>query len=335
MGRWGRTLPGLALLAAALGGCAPHAQSALAPAGPVARAELGLIEHSLLIMLGVAVAVFAPLTYILLRFRERPGDGREPVETDGNRTLEILWTAVPFALLLILAIPTMRGTFALAAMPQGAAAVQVTVVGHQWWWEFDYPAYGIVTADEMHVPVGRPIDLTLRSADVIHSFWVPALAGKEDTIPGEDLRTWLEADRAGTYPGQCAEFCGLSHSLMRMDVVAEPAAAFQAWASGLQHPMVTPATPLAAEGQALFDQLGCGGCHAIAGTSAQGTVGPNLTGLGNRAVVVAGALANNPADLGQWLHDPQAIVAGTVMPSFPNLTADQAQALETYLEGLK
>lgn len=326
----------LALAAGALtAACAAHPESVLAPAGPVARSEYGLITQSLLIMIAVAIAVFGPLVYILVRYRERRGEGRQPPQVEGNHTLEVVWTAVPFALLIILAVPTIRDTFTVAAAPAGSDPLQVTVVGHQWWWEFDYPAYGIVTADEMHIPAGRTVAITLRSADVIHNFWVPALAGKQDTIPGQDVGMWLEADRPGTYPGECAEFCGLSHSRMRFDVVAQSAQDFSAWVSGMQHPQGTPQTTLAAQGQALFQQLSCGSCHAIAGTPFQGKVGPNLTGLGNRGVVVAGALANNPTDLGQWLHDPQAIIAGTVMPSFPNLTADQTQALAAYLEGLK
>ena len=330
----GRSL--LFLSAAALSGCAAlrGPQAALRPAGPVAGIELGLIERSLGIMLIVAAAVYIPLAVIILRYRARPGRASRPPQTEGNAAIEALWTVVPFVLLLVLAIPTIRDTFRLAATPKGDP-VAVTVVGHQWWWEFDYPAYGIVTADEMHIPVGETIDVTLRSADVIHAFWVPALAGKQDTIPGLDLHMWLAAQRPGLYPGQCGEFCGLAHSQMRFDVIAQPPAAFAAWVSSLQHPVVTPATPQAAQGQKLFTSLGCAGCHTIDGTSAQGKVGPNLTGLANRHVIVAGTLANNPTDLGMWLHNPQQFIPGTVMPSFPNLTPTQFQDLTAYLEGLK
>ena len=331
-----RRLAGAALAAAALllGGCAALPQDVLAPHGTVARMELGLIERSLGIMVGVAAAVYIPLAYILLRYRERPGDGRATGTSEGNTLLEGVWTVLPFVLLVVLALPTFRDTFRLATLPSGPA-VDVTVVGHQWWWEFDYPAYGIVTADEMHIPAGAVIDITLRSADVIHAFWVPTLAGKQDAIPGLDLHMWLEADRPGVYPGQCAEFCGLSHALMRFDVVAQSPAAFQSWVSGMQHPVTAPQSSLASEGEVLFAQLGCAGCHTIQGTSAQGKVGPNLTGIGSRRVIVAGALANNPADLGQWLHDPASIIPGTVMPSFPNLNGSQLQAITAYLEGLR
>jgi cytochrome c oxidase subunit 2 len=334
VGRAGRVLLWPAALAL-LSACARAPQTALHPAGPVGQVELGLILRSFGIMIAVAAAVYVPLAVIVIRHRARPGRPRTVAQAEGHAGLEVLWTVAPFVLLLVLAVPTFRDTFWLSTPPRGSDPLAVTVVGHQWWWEFDYPAYGIVTADEMHVPVDRVVDITLRSADVIHSFWVPALGGKQDAIPGLDLHMWLEADRPGLFPGQCAEFCGLAHSQMRLDVVAESGAAFAAWAAGLQHPVVTPATPQAAEGQRLFLSLGCAACHTIDGTPARGTVGPNLTGLANRRVIVAGTLANDPADLGKWLHDPQRFIPGTVMPPFPNLTPSQLQDLTAYLEGLK
>lgn len=323
--------PALGLLLCA---CAAHPQSTLAPRGPVAQMELGLMGYSLLIMAGVFLAVVIPLGIVLVRCRDR-GVGRPlPKQVEGHHGLEILWTAIPVLLLVFLAVPTVHDSFLLAA-PAPASALQITVIGHQWWWEFDYPGLGIVTADEMHMPTGQRVELTLKSADVIHSFWVPRLGGKEETIPGQPNHMWLQANTAGTYPGQCAEFCGLSHSLMRFFVVAQSPAAFRAWAHGLQHPVVTPQSALAKQGLAVFNQFGCGRCHTIDGTPAQGKVGPNLTGLGNRAVVVAGALQNNARDLRQWIHDPGAIIPGTVMPPFSTLSAAQMKALTTYLEGLK
>lgn len=289
---------------------------------------------SLYIMGGVFLVVVLMLTFVLIRYRDRGAHQPLPKQVEGNHYLEVLWTVVPVILLVFLAIPTIADAFRLAA-PAGANALQITAVGHQWWWEFDYPGLGLVTADEMHIPAGQKVEITLKSTDVIHSFWVPSLGGKEETIPGQPNLMWLEADQAGTYAGQCAEFCGLSHSLMRFFVVAQSPADFNTWVSGLRHPDTTPHTPLAAQGLALFNQYGCGGCHTIDGTSAQGTVGPNLTGLGNRAVVVAGALQNNASDLSQWIHDPSAIIPGTVMPPFKGLTTAQMTALTTYLEGLK
>jgi len=296
--------------------------------------EYRLFDFSLIIMTGVFLSVIIPLTYVILRYRQRSAAQPLPKQVEGSHFLEMLWTVVPIVLLIALAVPTVGDAFRLAA-PAGPEALQVTVIGHQWWWEFRYPSLGIVTADEMHIPAGQRVELTLESADVLHSFWVPSLAGKEDTVPGQPNSMWLEADHPGTYPGQCAEFCGLSHSLMRFFVVAQTPSGFAAWVHGMQHPVTTPQTPLAAQGLSIFNQYGCGGCHTIDGTAAQGTVGPNLTGLGNRAVVVAGALQNNAADLSQWIHDPNAIIPGTVMPAFQGLSPTQMQALTAYLEGLK
>ena len=324
------------MLAAAtlLPACAVHPQSALDPKGTVARMEYGLMGFSLLIMLGVFAAVVILLTFVLIRYRQRGADQPLPKQVEGSHVLELLWTAIPIILLVVLVIPTISDSFRLAA-PAGAHALRITAIGHQWWWEFDYPDYGIVTADEMHMPTGQRVEVTLESADVIHSFWVPSLGGKEETVPGQPNAMWLEADQAGIYPGQCAEFCGLSHSLMRFFAVAESPAAFTRWVEARRHPDTTPHSAMAQQGLALFNQYGCGGCHAIDGTPAQGKVGPNLTGLGSRAVIVAGALQNNALDLGQWIHDPGAIIPGTVMPPFAGLTDAQMQALTAYLEGLQ
>ncbi len=318
----------------ALSACTVHPASILHPQGAAARMEYQLFDFSLVVMTGVFLSVVIPLTYVIVRYRKRSADQPLPRQVEGSHRLEILWTVVPVILVIALAVPTVGDAFRLAA-PAGPNALQITVIGHQWWWEFRYPGLGIVTADEMHLPAGQRVELTLQSADVLHSFWVPSLGGKEDTVPGQTNTMWLEADRPGTYPGQCAEFCGLSHSLMRFYVVAQTPSAFHTWAHGMRHPATTPRTPLATQGLAVFNQFGCGGCHTIDGTPAQGKVGPNLTGLGNRSVIVAGALQNNAADLTQWIHDPTAIIPGTVMPAFSGLSPQQMTALTAYLEGLK
>ncbi len=293
------------------------------------------MSFSLWLMIGVFVAVCIPLVYAMIRFRERKGDQGLPPQIEGNHRIEVVWTVVPILICIALAIPTIHDAFVLASPPAGSSPLVVDVVGHQWWWEFQYPGQSIVTADEMHIPAGRPIELKLTSVDVLHSFWVPALAGKEDTVPGVVNTMWLQASVPGTYPGQCAEFCGTSHSLMRFDVVAQSPAQFQAWVTGMQHPDVTPTTAEAQAGAQLFSQYQCGICHTIDGTAAKGTVGPNLTNLGERAIVVGGSLQNTPTDLAQWIHDPQAIMPDTIMPAFSTLTDQQLSELTAYLEGLK
>lgn len=331
--RWRRWLyplaPALALLSA---GCAAHPQSALSPAGPVARMELNLGVLSLWIMIGVFVVVAGIATFVLVRFTDRGDRGGElPNQVEGSTRLELLWTIVPILLLLVLVIPTIRDTFTLAARQPGG--LQVDVVGHQFWWEFDYPTLGIKTADEMHIPTGRAVNLSITSADVIHSFWVPSLAGKQAAVPGHVNTMWLLASKSGTYPGQCAEFCGLSHSDMHFAVVAQSPAEFAAWVRSMQHPVTTPTSTLAKQGQQLFNQYGCGACHSITGTSAQGTLGPNLTGLGNRSIIAAGVLTNTPANLATWLANPPGVMPGVIMPDF-HLNSAQQKALVAYLEGL-
>jgi cytochrome c oxidase subunit 2 len=329
-------LLGCLLAAAALSACGVHPQSALQPVGPVGRIELQLLVKALWIMLGVFVVVAAWLVVALVRFRERPGQQGLPPQVEGNHFLELLWTIVPFILLVVLAIPTFKDSFVLAARQTGPNTLDVVVVGHQWWWEFDYPQYGIVTADEMHIPVGYKVNLTLKSADVLHSFWVPALGGKEDTVPGQDNTMWLEADQPGTYPGQCAEFCGTSHSQMRLLVIAQSPEEFQAWVREMQHPDSQPHSAQAKQGMQVFAAQ-CATCHAIDGTPyTSGKVGPNLTALSLHQTLAAGVLTNDPDSLTQWISDPKAIMPDTIMPSFDQLIPpDQIAAVVAYLEGLK
>jgi cytochrome c oxidase subunit 2 len=322
--------------AAGLGACAQHPQTTLSPSGPVAAMELGLMGESLWIMLGVFIVVAGLLVYALVRYRERPGDQSVPAQVEGSHLLELLWTAIPFILLVILAIPTFTTGFALAAQPSGSGVLDVTVVGHQWWWEFDYPSLGIVTADELHVPVGEKIALTLKSADVLHSFWVPALGGKEDTVPGRDNTLWLQADKAGLYPGQCAEFCGTGHTEMRLLVVAQNQSDFQQWVQTFQQPDSQPHGALAQQGMQVF-QTNCATCHSIDGTAfTTGKVGPNLTDLGQHLTLAGASLTNDPTDLIQWINNPQSIIPDTIMPPFQGiLTPDQENAVAAYLEGLQ
>jgi cytochrome c oxidase subunit 2 len=234
----------------------------------------------------------------------------------------------------VIAVPNIRALFAASAPPAGEEVLPIQVTGHQWWWTFAYPTLGVVTANELHVPIGRAVQVHLRSADVIHSFWVPRLAGKMDVIPNQENRMWFKADRPGIYFGQCAEFCGVSHAHMGFRVVAQTAADFAAWVQTQQQPAPVPTDPPAVHGAQLFLQRGCLACHTISGTPAQGTVGPNLTHVGSRQTLAAGVLANTPDNLARWLRDPQAVKPASLMP---NLALDDASigALVAYLHGLK
>ncbi|MFO7893809.1 MAG: cytochrome c oxidase subunit II [Longimicrobiales bacterium] len=300
---------------------------------------------------GIAVVVFGALIFILIRFRERP-DSPEPKPIYGSTKLEIAWTVIPALIILFIAVPTIRAIFATQADAPDDALV-IEAIGHQWWWEFRYPEHDIITANEFYVPVGRPIALRLRSADVIHSFWIPRLGGKKDVNPVprtpegvEPLhmnQIVLEVDSAGEYMGQCAEFCGTSHAIMRMMAVGVPAADFAAWVEDMNTP-VEPSGERAAEGRDLFMSSVCIACHAIEGTSAQGRLGPDLTHFGERWSIGAGLMANTEENLTEWiLHAPD-LKKGVIMPGSETgaggmeptgLSREQARAMATYLLDLR
>lgn len=302
-----------------------------APASPQARA---ITDHFVLVLILatiVFVIVEGLLIYILLRFRARAGDG-EPPPIFENKPIEITWTAIPIVILAILFVLMLPVLGVAEDAPPDAYAV--TVVGHQFWWEFRYPQATAIAANEMHVPVGEKIRLVLQSTDVIHSFWIPRLNGKMDLIPGQTNNWLIQAETAGEYVGQCSEFCGVQHAWMLLRAFAEPRADFDAWVAQQATPAVAPTDATAQRGQQIFQQQACGNCHAIRGTSAAGGIGPDLTHVGSRTTLAAGALANTPENLQRWLRDPQRIKPGANMPSF-KLSDVDAQALTAYLEGLK
>lgn len=328
----------LALLAAAPALAQTGQQSALQPAGPIARMQYDLFMWTLYIGIGIFAVVMGLLLYVIFRFRGRP-DQPEPRQIHGNQTLEVLWTIVPVLITISIAVPTVRGLFYVERIPEGET-LTVNVTAHQWWWEFEYPEYGIVTANELRIPVGKVVQLNLSSVDVIHSFWVPNLAGKMDTNPGRVNRMWLQADVPGVYLGQCAEFCGVAHANMRFRVVAQEPEEFAAWVERWQN-SATAAAVLAAEGPDLvargaraFRERACFACHAIAGTDAQGTVGPNLTLFGARGTIGAGLLENTEENLAAWIRDPQSIKPGNRMPVL-NVPEEDIQAIVAYLHSLK
>jgi cytochrome c oxidase subunit II len=301
------------------------------PASPQARAISDLFVLVLILAAVVFVIVEGLLIYVLLRFRARTGDG-EPRAIFENKPIEITWTAIPIvvlAILFVLMLPVMG--VAENAPPD---AYTVTVVGHQFWWEFRYPQPNAVAANEMHVPAGEKIRVLLQSADVIHSFWIPRLNGKMDLIPGQTNEWQIQAEAPGEYVGQCAELCGVQHAWMLLRVFAQPRPEFDAWVAQQAAPAAAPTDPTAQRGQQIFSQQACGNCHAIRGTSAAGGVAPDLTHVGSRTTLAAGALTNTPDNLQRWLHDPQKIKPGANMPTFKLSDAD-VQALASYLEGLK
>lgn len=299
----------------------------------------------------ILVVVWGVLAYVLIRFRERPG-GPEPKKTRGHLGLEIGWTAGAAIIVILITIPTIRTVFRTQAEP-GADALVVEVIGHQWWWEFRYPAENVVTANELHIPVGRSVDLRMWSADVIHSFWVPRLGGKRDLNPlvrqpegglPKVNRLKFTVDEAGIYSGQCAEFCGSAHSLMGLRVIAEPQADFEEWVLRMRGPAAPDSGTLAELGRELFMQSTCVACHAIEGTSARSTLGPNLTRLGARTRIGAGLLENRPENLAAWISNPARFKPGVKMPGVAEpggglpptgLSEEQVEAVAVYLSNLK
>jgi cytochrome c oxidase subunit 2 len=310
------------------------------PGSPQARE----IAHLWWWMFGVAAAVWLAVVIASLvpAFRargHRESDGLMHVAPERHARIERTIALLTFGTVLVLAaFLTYDFTVGrlLAQHPQSAVTIDVT--GHQWWWEVQYedpdPSKRIITANEIHVPTGQPIQFKLRSTDVIHSFWAPNLQGKRDLIPGYTSTHWFKADTAGVYRGQCAEFCGLEHAKMSFYIIAESPTAFQAWlAAGASAPL-PPTDSTLLYGQRIFLTGGCSACHTVGGTPAQATVGPPLTHLKSRNTIAAGTLANTRANLTAWVANPQAIKPGARMPPSP-LTKTQLDALVSYLETLK
>lgn len=309
-----------------------YPQSALHPTSDFADRLDGLFDQIFWLAVVVFVLVEGVLLYAIFRFRDRPGRGRpEPVH--GHTALEIGWTFAPALILVIIAIPTIRTIFVVDNPPPDGALV-VEVVGRQWWWEVRYPELGVVTANEAHFPVGRTIDVRVRSGDVLHSFWIPKLGGKRDLVPGRENRIWFRPDSTGVFWGQCAEYCGTSHALMSFRAVVEEPAEFDAWVARNLAPAAQPAEPQARAGFAVFMSSACVGCHAVRGTQAQAVIGPDLTHFGSRLTIAAGVLDNNAENLSRWLRDPLEVKPGNRMGRI-QLTEEQIQQLAAYLLSLR
>jgi cytochrome c oxidase subunit 2 len=301
------------------------------PASPQAAAISGLFMLVLAICGVILMIVVGMVGFSLIRFRQRPGS-REPQPCFGNRKLEITWTVGPTLIVIWLFVLTARGMS--LSDPPSTQEPDLIVIGHQWWWEVRYPPTGVVTAGEIHIPVGRNLRVRLESADVIHDFWAPKLARKIQAIPGETNYIWLEADASDNYAGFCAEYCGAQHSWMHFSVIAESPAEYAAWLLEQEKPAATPATDLARQGLKIFQTMTCISCHSIRGVSVVGSAAPDLTHLASRKTLGAGILPNTEANLLRWLKNPQDVKPGCLMPNL-KLTDAQASALASYLETLQ
>jgi cytochrome c oxidase subunit 2 len=332
-GTRGSTAIGIALLLAVTGGCAfDGPMSTLVAGSDLNRSILSLYSIITWAAAIIAAVVFVVLGLILVNFRERPGAVGLPRQIRGHTALELAWTIAPALILLVIAIPTIQVIFRTQGTAAPAHALAVTVRGWQWWWEFRYPSLDVVTANELHLPVGRPVVFALEGPDVIHSFWIPQLGGKRDVVPGRLNHVTLTPERVGEYWGQCAEFCGASHANMGLRVIVEEPAAFERWVAAQKAPPPEPAGP-AAEGKAIYTRSACVGCHTIRGVSG-GALGPDLTHFGGRALFGAGLWPTSVEHVAAWLKDPPALKPGSKMPNL-NLSDAEARALAVYLTSLK
>ena len=321
-----RTAVAPAAICLHLAGCRGP-QSAFDAGGPEAAriATIGLV------MFGGGGLIFAAVLLLtLLAMRSRPSAG-----LIGSRALVVAGGLFfPVIVLTGLLLYTF-GLAGSATRPGDEPALRIDVIGRMWWWEIRYPAAGVVLANEIRVPAGRPVELHVSSSDVIHSFWVPALAGKIDMIPGRVNRLRIVADDPGIFRGQCAEFCGAQHAHMAVEIVAEAPDAFAAWLERQARPAAATSGPVLARGRSLFLASGCGDCHTVRGIAADGKLGPDLTHVGSRRTIGAAILPNNVGTLAGWIADSQSIKPGNGMPSFNVFSGADLRAVAAYLASLE
>jgi cytochrome c oxidase subunit II len=308
---------------------------------PVATPSQSIYSLALFVLAitgGIFIVVSSLIAYAAVRFRQRrDDDGSEPPQVFGSNQIELSWTIIPVLIVVVLFLATARMIFAIQDAPKPAAALKVTAIGHQFWWEFRYPSLHITTANELHIPVSdpaspRPTYLELTSADVIHSFWIPRLAGKTDMVPNRINDLWMDPHSSGLYVGQCAQFCGMEHAKMLLRVYADTPDQFAAWVKQQQQPGAQNGT--VAAGRRDFESQACINCHAVAGTAAHGQFGPDLTHVASRKTIAAGAAENTTENLERWIADPDMIKPGSLMPSM-HLTSDQVRDITAYLNTLQ
>jgi cytochrome c oxidase subunit II len=317
------------------------------------------IRHLFVLVLvitgGIFIVVEGVLLFSIFRFgRKNVADKAEPPQVYGSRPIEIAWTAAPALIVFLLSLILIRTEFEVRVNPdkppEGSEPLYVTVIGHQWWWEYRYDTYkgksygGFTTANELHIPasdvhvppregdVPRPVYLTLLSADVCHSFWVPRLAGKTDLIPGRENHMWFQTNQRGLFLGQCAEYCGTQHANMLLRVIVDSPEGFQVWLDR-EKSDATKDTPSA--GRDVFFSQSCINCHTVRGTNAKGTVGPDLTHVGRRETLASGMVPNSREELSKWLDNPQKIKPGCLMAPFGDLGKQKIEDLTDYLLSLK
>ncbi|MEX2534294.1 MAG: cytochrome c oxidase subunit II [Trueperaceae bacterium] len=339
--RWFHRVAPLLGLALVLAGCVTDGpRSMLHPAGEVAQQQLDIFMWTFWLSIVVLVLVIGVLIFAIFRFRRQYTGDKDaiPNQTHGSVPLEITWTIIPVIIVILVAVPTVRAIFAteVRVTPEEGDVI-VDATGYQWWWRFEYPEHGIVTANELHMPVGSRLIVDLDSADVLHSFWVPKLAGKRDMIPNQDNQLWLSADEPGIYYGHCAELCLGAHAYMRFRLVVQEQEDYDAWVASFQQAGQADASPpltqvqdsqLIQQGRALYAQKGCIGCH----TNDNYALGlgspdfPSLTNFGMRNTVGAGVLDNTHENLTTWIRDPQSVKPGNYMPTL--WQADDPDALE-------
>ena len=293
------------------------------PAATPAHSAYGLSMLVLSITLAIFLIVGGLLLYALIRYRHRPEDSdHEPAQIYGSNQIELSWTVIPILIVVTLFLTTTRVILGTEAIPKPDSAMDVTVIGHQFWWEYRYPKLGVVTANELHIPISDPAKptptyLKMSSADVSHSFWVPRLAGKMDVIPNRVNTMWIDPPQPGLYLGQCAQYCGTQHAKMLLRVYAQTPEEFAAWVSQQKRPAQQDFTgnPAAADGQTVFMHNACINCHTISGTVATGRFGPDLTHLASRDTIASGPIENTPENLRKWIEDPNTMKPGSLMPA--------------------
>jgi len=309
-----------------------------APVSTPAHSIFGLSLFVLAVTAAIFVIVFSLLAYCVVRFgKPADDDGREPPQVYGSNQVELAWTVIPVLITIVLFLATARVIASIQKAAQPANAIQVTAIGHQFWWEYRYPGLNVVTANELHLPVSDPAHptptfITLLSADTDHSFWVPRLAGKTDLIPNHPNSMWFDPQQIGLYLGQCAQYCGTQHAKMLLRVYVQSGDEFNRWIEEQSQPV--HASAAVSEGQRIFETTACINCHAVAGTAADGRFGPDLTHLMSRDTIASGAAPNTPENLRLWIQNPDAIKPASKMPAM-GLSAHELDAVTAYLATLR
>jgi cytochrome c oxidase subunit 2 len=312
------------------------------PAATPANSIFGLSLFILGLTAGIFVVVGGLLLFVVIRYRHHAADGdKEPPQIYGSSQIEMSWTVVPILLVFMLFLTTARVILGTERIPKPASSMDVVVIGHQFWWEYRYPSLGIVTANELHIPVSDPAHptptyLKMSSVDVAHSFWIPRLAGKMDVIPNRVNTMWMDPPTAGLYLGQCAQYCGTQHAKMLLRVYADTPEQFAAWVKHQQEPSASPSTltPEQLAGKAVFEHNACMNCHAVQGTVSKGRFGPDLTHFASRDTLASGAFPNTPENLRKWIDNPDSLKPGALMPAM-HLNEKDLNAVTTYLTTLR